>query len=273
MRLERAEQIRGDAPEPPVITALSELADRHVGGSGDGEELARAEEARGHRERLAAIGELAAVVAHEIRNPLAVLRNTIRCLEAILPAGAPAPSAGDAKRLLSIAAEEADRLDRIVRDLLEFARPFHPSRAPTQVADLVSDVVTEVSGDPRLHFDLAPELPAVPMDRGYMRQALVNLVLNGLQAVPASGRVTVRARLEVHEERTRVRIDVADGGPGILPEVRESIFEPFFTTRASGTGLGLPIVKRIVDAHRGEIGVDSRPSGATFTIWLPLELE
>jgi signal transduction histidine kinase len=104
-----------------------------------------------------------------------------------------------------------------------------------------------------------------------MRQAILNVLLNGLQAMPNSGSLTVRASVERTRSAEFARVDVVDTGPGIPPEVRGRIFEPFFTTKTSGTGLGLAIVKRILEAHHGEVSVESGPDGTTFTLRLPLD--
>jgi signal transduction histidine kinase len=234
------------------------------------EELARTQTELVERERLAALGELAAVVAHEVRNPLGVLFNTIGSLRGIVDAGAPADKLDDAKTFLAIAAEEASRLNDIVSDLLEFARPYHATLSRCSIEEIVREIG---SRDPRIDVSIAPPLPLplVEIDARHVRQALLNLVLNGLQALKGGGRVTISARVEERRQGVaRVRVDVADTGAGIPSHVRSRIFEPFFTTKATGTGLGLAIVKRIVDAHRGELEVDSGPSGTTFTMSLPV---
>jgi signal transduction histidine kinase len=237
------------------------------------EALARAQSELVKRERLAALGELAAVVAHEVRNPLGVLFNSIGSLRTIVDAGAPAEKLEDARTLLTIASEEAHRLNRIVSDLLQFVRPYEMALLPCSVADLLRDVVNETSHARRIHVDVEPDLPLVDMDAGYMRQALLNLLLNALQAQPAAGDVTVRASAEERAGRSSVRIDITDTGPGIPPSVRSAMFEPFFTTKATGTGLGLAIVKRIVDAHGGHLDCDSKTTGTTFSVSLPVESE
>lgn len=235
------------------------------------EVLARTQAELVKRERLAALGELAAVVAHEVRNPLGVLFNSIGSLRAIVDAGAPQPKLDDARTLLTIASEEAHRLNRIVSELLQFARPYETVLVPYSIAELVHEVIQESANDGRVHVQIEEALPLVDMDAGYMRQALLNLLLNGLQAIPAAGVVTVRASAEEREGRRWARIDISDTGPGIPPNARSAMFEPFFTTKATGTGLGLAIVKRIVEAHRGQLDFESGATGTTFSISLPLE--
>jgi two-component system, NtrC family, sensor histidine kinase HydH len=123
----------------------------------------------------------------------------------------------------------------------------------------------------RLFAEVEPGLPPVPMDRRFIRQTLVNLAVNAIQAMPRGGEVRVRARRELRAGKEQLRIDVADQGPGIPEELLHRVFEPFFTTKAQGTGLGLAVVKRNLEDHRGEVVVESVPGrGTTFTFWLPL---
>jgi signal transduction histidine kinase len=236
-------------------------------------ELARAQQALVQRERLAALGELAAIVAHEVRNPLGVLFNSIASLRRMVRAGEIEP----AVTLLEIAGEEAERLDHIVSDLLDFARPNHLRIESCSLAHLLEDAVVAAAGsDERaaslVRVDVAPDLPRVSLDARLLRRAVINVVLNGLEAIQEQDRVTVCACIETLESGSFARIDVIDGGMGIPLALRDRIFEPFFTTKASGTGLGLAVVKRILDAHRGEISIESEiGGGTTFTLRLPLD--
>ena len=234
-------------------------------------ELARAQEELVKRERLAALGELAAIMAHEVRNPLGVIFNSLGTLGRILR-----PTA-DAAMLLTIVREEADRLNHLVGDLLDFAKPKTPATTPESLQSVIEGAVEAATSEPtssdiRVCTEVAPDLPPVDIDARMMRRALVNLVLNGLQAMSHGGVLTVRASTERRGDRSLARVDVIDEGPGIAPEVVPYMFQPFFTTKASGTGLGLAVVKSIVDAHRGELSVDSRLGhGTTFTVRLPIE--
>ncbi|WP_338870379.1 ATP-binding protein [Myxococcus stipitatus] len=224
------------------------------------------------RERLAALGELSAIVAHEVRNPLGVIFNAVASLRRLLE------PAGDAAMLLDILGEESDRLNRMVGDLLDYTRPRDPVLQHEDLSRVLQDSLeaARVQGgapDRPVHIDseVEPGLPPVPMDRRLIRQALVNVAVNAIQSMPHGGRVQVRARREAHAGREQLRIDVADQGPGIPAELLHRVFEPFFTTKAQGTGLGLAVVKRILEEHRGEIAVDSIPGrGTTFTFRLPL---
>jgi signal transduction histidine kinase len=221
----------------------------------------------GH-ERLAALGELAAVMAHEVRNPLGVIFNSLTSLKK--------RSADDAEAalLLGIVREEADRLNRIVGDLLDFARPYEAERAPIELEPIVASAVEAASSQTHAQVkvltEIGQQLPRFVIDGHLVRQALVNLVTNAIQAMPKGGTVTVRVSAEQKNGVSLARIEVCDEGVGISPATEKHIFQPFFTTKATGTGLGLAVVKRIVDAHHGEISVRSAiGGGTTFTVTLP----
>ena len=229
-------------------------------------DLAHAQEQLIQQERLAALGQLAAVVAHEVRNPLGVIFNSLGSLRRLLR------PEGDAAMLLDIVGEEADRLNRIVGDLLDFARPATPTLRPERLDRVLDDATSAALavGADRIDLvrDLPPGLPPVPMDARLMRQAMVNVLSNAVQAMPDGGTLTVAAR----EEPGAVRLEIADTGSGIPEEVRHRIFEPFFTTRPTGTGLGLAVVKRILDDHRASVQVDSVEQGGTrFILRLRLD--
>ena len=228
-------------------------------------ELHQAQQQLIHQERLAALGELSAVVAHEVRNPLGVIFNSLGALRRLLH------PVGDAKMLLDIVGEEADRLNRIVGDLLDFARPSTPVFRPERIDRIVDEAVqAALAQNPQgiaLERDLADDLPAVPMDGRQVRQAVLNVAVNAVQAMPRGGRLTVRAR----QDGAALLLVIEDSGAGIPEEVRHRIFEPFFTTKASGTGLGLAVVKRILDGHGGRIDVQAREGGGTaFALRFPL---
>jgi two-component system sensor histidine kinase HydH len=213
--------------------------------------------------------QLAAVVAHEVRNPLGVVFNSLTALKRLLK------PTGDAEMLLRIIGEEADRLNRIVADLLDFARPYEALKKPIALEPILSSAVEAAiaampSPAAQVVVEVPEELPHFQVDEHLVRRALVNLVVNALQAMPRGGTVTLRAISEEREGQIWVRLEVRDEGVGISPESAEQIFQPFFTTKATGTGLGLAVVKRIVDAHHGEVTVQARPEGGTtFTVRLP----
>ncbi|MFY0573139.1 sensor histidine kinase [Cystobacter fuscus] len=234
-------------------------------------ELAAARAEMVKRERLAALGELSAIVAHEVRNPLGAIFNAVASLRHLLKPD------GDTAMLLDILAEESDRLDRMVSDLLDYTRPREPIRQLEDVARMLQDAVEAAwkqQGSPS-HItptiEVEPQLPRVPLDRRHIRQVLINMLVNAMQAMPQGGGVRVLARRELHEDRELLRIDVVDQGCGIPTELLHRVFEPFFTTKAQGTGLGLAVVKRIIEEHHGELSLESTPGrGTTFSIRLPL---
>jgi PAS domain S-box-containing protein len=228
-------------------------------------ELERAQHRLIQRERLAALGELSAVVAHEVRNPLGVIFNSLGSLRRLVR------PTGDAKLLLDIVGEEADRLNRIVGDLLDFARPSTPELRPEPLDRVVDEAVGAALAQRPPGVEVAretdPAVPLVPMDARLVRQAVLNVAVNAVQAMPRGGRITVRTR----RAGESVVLEIEDTGAGIPDEVRARIFEPFFTTKASGTGLGLAVVKRIVEGHGGAVAVANRPgAGAVFALSFPL---
>jgi two-component system sensor histidine kinase HydH len=234
-------------------------------------EQTRAEKVK--QERLAALGELSAVVAHEVRNPLGVIFNAVGSLRRLIE------QKGDAQLLLDILAEESDRLNRMVGELLDFARPSSLSLEPADLAKVIDESLTAArsqQGSDKVRFisEIDPSLPAVRMDRRMFRQALVNVAVNAVQAMPKGGTLRVLATQERLAGSWRVRVDVSDDGPGIPASHASRIFEPFFTTKAQGTGLGLAVVKRIIEEHRGEVEFASREGqGTTFTFRLPIDPE
>jgi signal transduction histidine kinase len=228
-------------------------------------ELERAQHRLIQRERLAALGELSAVVAHEVRNPLGVIFNSLGSLRRLVR------PTGDAKLLLDIVGEEADRLNRIVGDLLDFARPSTPQLLPERIESVVEEAVgaalAQKPAEVEIVRELDPTLPPVPMDARLVRQAVLNVAVNAVQAMPRGGRITLRTR----RAGETVVVEIEDTGAGIPAEVCARIFEPFFTTKASGTGLGLAVVKRIVEGHGGAVAVRNQPgSGAVFALSFPL---
>jgi two-component system sensor histidine kinase HydH len=235
-------------------------------------EIKKLEEKVRHSEKLAAIGELAAGVAHEIRNPLSSIKGFARFL---------AHSLSDRiqeKEYAEIMVKEVDRINRVVNDLLTFARPMEPEPAPTDVLELAEHTMRLVETDARsrdikIRSKINPDLKRFLLDANQITQALLNLMLNALQEVDNGGAIDVGA--DVNESGTRLNIWVEDNGPGIPRDKKKKIFDPFFTTREKGTGLGLSIVHKIVENHRGEIRVESPLSGKTggsrFIITLPVD--
>ena len=211
--------------------------------------------ARERERRLASLGEMSAVLAHEIKNPLASLKGNAQLLARMLPGGDKPRAKAD--RVV----DEAMRLEQLTNDLLQFVRTgtIHPSSVDP--AALVRDAVSSVAGE--VTIDAADAPAAWSLDAGRIRQAVVNLVDNAVAAGPP---VTVAIR----RDRNRLVIEVADRGPGVAEDDRDKIFEPFFTGKTQGTGLGLAIVRRVVELHGGTIAVHPNPGGgALFRAELP----
>ena len=219
------------------------------------------------RERLAAIGELAAMVAHEVRNPLAGIRGGCE----ILLEGYPE---GDTRHDIGVEIiHQVDRLSRTVHDLLLFARPKAMDLVPTDLHGLIERILRVLGDDPEtgeieVVRDFGDDVPIIQADGRQMEQVFMNLILNAIQVMNHKGKVTIATQTVGRQ----VVVTVSDTGPGIPPDKLAHIFEPFFTTRAQGTGLGLAIVKKIVEAHGGRIEAASLPgSGARLTATLPRE--
>jgi signal transduction histidine kinase len=235
-------------------------------------ELARTQKELIDLERLAALGELSASIAHEVRNPLGVIFNSVGSLRRLLN------PKGDAALLLDIVSEEADRLNRMVSDLLDYSRPVQPALQPVPLQPLFEEAIASARQQAGPGAEavatvvrVAEDAATVRADARLLRQALVNLFLNALQAtMPQKGRLEVRASRVAAEGRTYAEILVQDSGPGIPADVVEKIFQPFFTTKATGTGLGLAVVRRIVEGHGGSIEVSRISPGAEFRLRLPL---
>lgn len=225
------------------------------------EQLRRTQDALVRKEQLAAVGELSAVIAHEVRNPLAILKNAVSGLRQR------ALDVEDRRVLLGIVHEETDRLARLVRDLLAYARPLSPVRVPTRLRELVE----RAWADPRLgktrgQAQLVVEIPesvAVLVDREHASYAIVNVLDNALAALGGQGAVHVRASTRASVGRALVALEIADEGPGMDPQVLDKAREPFFTTRPSGTGLGLAIVERVMRGHDGGLEIESVPGDGT----------
>lgn len=220
-------------------------------------------------DRLAAMGELTAGVAHEVRNPLGVIRASVQLLE----------DAHCDPRRISEAAEvikqEIDRLDKVIKALLDFGRPSKPTMVRTDLAQVLEDVVlftTRFAKQSNVRIELAtvPDLRPVHGDPDQLKQVFLNLVTNAVQAMTESGG-DIHVAAEADDDY--VTVVVSDTGPGILPDDLPKIFDPFFTKRAEGTGLGLTIVHRIIDEHNGHIEVESGETGTRFTVTLPVAYE
>ncbi len=216
-----------------------------------GEQLRRAE-------RLSALGEIAAGLAHEIRNPLAGMKGALEIVGSRVKPGTPEAE------FSAIAAREAQRLEGLVQEFLDYARPRPPHPRPDELPQVLRRVAGLLGPEAEragvvlaIDADTAPSGP--PVDPEQIQQVVVNIVLNAIQASPKGGRVRVRSRAEAG----RAVVEVTDQGPGMSPEAQARAFEPFFTTTERGSGLGLAISQRIVAAHGGTISFGDVPGGGT----------
>ncbi len=232
--------------------------------------LGVAEESLRRKERLAALGEMSAGIAHEIRNPLGIISSSAQLIEKKL-AGTPT----EVGSLLDIIQEESTRINNLVTDFLSFGRPGEPVLSRCDLQSLLVRAAAHVEGvsrQQRVMVEVEPSAAPVTgrVDADMMQQVLLNLLLNALAAVTPGGHIRLRA----YRRDDRVCLEVEDDGCGIAPELQEKIFDPFFTTRDQGTGLGLANAYRIVEAHGGDLKLRSEPGqGAAFTVCLPTEEE
>ncbi len=230
-----------------------------------------------HHKRMAFLGALAGGLAHEIRNPLSTMKVTLQLLREDLDRGGDEARERAARRVNSLE-QAVRRLEDIVNDFLNFARGFELTLEPANLNSLINDVVVFVEPEAQRHgvrirTAYAEDLPPVRVDRKYLQQALLNLLLNARQAIEGTGRPG-EVFVTTHRRGERVVIVVTDTGPGIADDVRPRIFDVYFSTKKGGTGLGLPTCRRIVEEHGGALAVESElGKGTSFTIELPIDAE
>jgi two-component system sensor kinase FixL len=208
---------------------------------------------------LASLGEMAAIVAHEVKNPLAGIRGAIQVF------GSRLPHDEANARVMKEIVSRIDALDQMMKDLLLFARPPQPRRASTDLVPLVATTASLLSQDPALRdvaIDVEGSAPPVHADPDMLRIVFQNLLITGAHAMYGKGTIKVR----VGPVDGTCQIAFTDAGPGIPAEIREKIFTPFFTTKSRGSGLGLPTAKRLVEAHDGQIAIDCPAGGGTTVI-------
>jgi signal transduction histidine kinase len=223
-----------------------------------------------HMEKLALAGEIAAGIAHEIRNPLTVVQGYIQLISAKCPRNCDYSTDFTFTLLL----DELKRTNQIISDFLRFSRPSDPCMSVTHINEIVESAVSLLYGETlrknvQIFVYPAPDIPESTMDRGQMVQVFLNLFSNAMQAMPSGGTISVHTSYK--KETEQAYITVADSGTGISSEVQQRIFTPFFTTKVDGTGLGLAITQTIILAHGGQISVESAPGeGTAFLITMPL---
>ena len=233
------------------------------------EERRRLEQQLHQSQRLATLGKMVASVSHEIKNPLGIVRSTADILGKRLKSVAPGN-----EHLAEIIVEETGRLDGVVREFLDFARPQEPKMVPTSVNDIFSKILKFMEPELEQHkiileTTLSQDVPKIPLDQGLIHRACLNILVNSVQAMPEGGKLTVETRYD--KAAGMAMLVVTDTGLGMSPEKQGHVFTPFYTDKNRGTGLGLAIVKNIVDSHQGIISVDSKEGeGTTFTVALPL---
>ena len=232
------------------------------------------------RDRLASLGEMAAGIAHELKNPLAGIEVMAGLLRRQVPASK------DAQSLLADIISEAKLANAIVVEMIEFVRPIRLQVERTDVAEVLHQAITlaeskAARGEVVVDLQIAEQLPMLEVDQHQLCQVFINLVANAFDALDGKGRIAIAATLGSIDEEPAfaqaqastptVVIEVSDNGPGVPADLTDRIFNPFFTTKPQGTGLGLAIVRKIVDAHDGQIDLDSSPeTGTRFRVTLPI---
>jgi signal transduction histidine kinase len=202
---------------------------------------------------------MAAVIAHEVKNPLAGIRGAIQVF------GGRMMQEGINAQILNEIVTRIDALEQMMKDLLLFARPPKPKRAPIDLVPLVKTTAGLLSTDPALRevdIDVEGSAPPMSADADMLRVVFQNLFINSAHAMQGKGRI----RVAVEPVDTTCQIAFIDAGPGIPPDIREKIFTPFFTTKTRGSGLGLPTVKRLIEAHNGQVAIDCPPAGGTTVV-------
>lgn len=219
-------------------------------------------------EKLSSLGELSAGIVHEVRNPLASIKGAVEILED------ESTEKGARREFAGIAIKEIDRLDRLVGEFLRFARPTKPLRAYVDINEIVESVATLVaqqaaSQSVTINRELQENIPPVYVDAEQTRQVLLNLAINGMQAMAASNRGELMLTLRTFEQHGTAIVEIADTGPGVLDENLRKIFDPFFTTKEQGVGLGLSIAHKIATQHGATLSTRSDATETTFQLVFP----
>lgn len=232
--------------------------------------MARERDRLARLEQLARLGELAGGLAHELKNPLSTIKLNLQLMQEDLLR---LPGAEASRSRAATLRKEVDRLGHTLDDFLRFAGRLELHTRPVRLNELVRDLIDffrpqAQAANVRLFASLCPEEPVCPLDPNLIKQALLNLILNGVQAMPDGGDLIIRT----HVDQMRVYVDIADTGLGVPPTVVPHIFEAYYTTKKGGTGLGLATTRRIIEEHRGHISFTSEPGkGTNFRLDLPLQ--
>ncbi len=233
------------------------------------EELRETQEQLVRSEKLAAIGQLAGGVGHELRNPLGAIKNAVYYIKGKIAKSELAQKEPRVTEFLNIMDDEINSSNKIISDLLGFSRIGKPAVSPVKIGMIIDDAIahTSVSENIELVKKLDTDLPEVEIDTDQIRQVLVNILINAVQAMPEGGKLTIGARVADNY----LQVEVSDTGVGIPKDAIEKIFDPLYTMKAKGIGLGLAVCKSIIDRHGGHIGVESEVGkGTAFTVNLPL---
>jgi two-component system, NtrC family, sensor histidine kinase HydH len=212
-------------------------------------------------EKLSSLGELSAGIVHEVRNPLAAIKGAVEILEDEIPIDSPR------REFAALAKKEVDRIDKLVGEFLRFARPAKLLVQPTNLNEIIESVALlleqqAANNQVSIVKDLQKKLSTISADAEQIRQVLLNLAINSLQAMPDGGKLTFRT-FQTNEHCT---IEVEDEGGGVEEEIRSKIFDPFFTTKEKGIGLGLSVAHQIIEQHGGKLSVSNEKNKAIFTI-------
>jgi len=270
-------RVAGSEGSVPIALSASTLRDEDGERAGtvllfqDLREIEELKDAVERERHLASLGRLAAGVAHEVRNPLSSLKGFAQFFRTKFAPGS------EEERYSDIMIEEVERLDRVVQELLDFARPVAPVLKPTPPNSIIEEALALVSEDAQFRSVtvermLGEGLPDVSVDPMQMRQALLNVFLNAIEAMGEGGTMTVEtSETESSDGKRAVSLGVTDTGSGMNPEELDKLFEPFYTTKPKGSGLGMTVVSRVVEQNGGRVFVKSAPSeGTTLTIILPV---
>lgn len=234
------------------------------------EELKNTQEQLIRSERLAAIGQLAGGVGHELRNPLGAIKNAVYYIKGKVANSEVGQKEPRIMEFLDIIDNEINTSNKIINDLLGFSRVQKPAVSPARVEKVIEDALsrTAIPENIELTKKLDTNLPEVEIDPGQIQQVFINMITNAVQAMPEGGKLTISAR----EKDRFLEVEITDAGCGIPKESINKIFDPLFTTKAKGIGLGLAVCKAIIDRHEGSIEVKSKVGkGTTFNVRLPLK--